>query len=277
MKRKSILEDGGNVEKKPTIIEGGRLIEAVPTKFPESNVVPLEPGPNRKIAVCGSAVSSVGLTPYHDPEWEIWSCSPANKGMPRVDIWFELHNPDLKVREGLVEWMQWLKTKPVVYMQQAYAGYPGARRYPLEAIVDKWGPYLWTSQLSFMLALAIEQEPHTIGLFGVDMAANSEYNQQRLACQVFLYHIMTKTNIQLAVPPESDILEPAPFYGYCESSRQWRKYYARKQELLQRIGSLEAEATQKFEEKKHLVGALDDMEYHLAHWGAARRDFFDSP
>lgn len=234
----------------------------------------VEPQPNRKIAVMGSAASSVGLTPFDDLSWEIWSCSPANKGIPRCEVWFELHNPELKVREGLVEWMQWLKTQPLVYMQQAYPGYPGAKRYPLEAIVDKWGPYWWTSQLAFMLALAIEQKPHTIGVFGVDMAANSEYNQQRLACQYFLQHIIRETDIQLLIPPESDILEPAPFYAYCESSRQWRKYYARKLELQQRVGNLKAEASKKDEEAKHLLGALDDMEYHLAHW-ATRRDFFE--
>ncbi len=278
MKRKPIIT-GDVEEKKPTIIEGGREIEAIPTEFPGGNgkVIPLaDPErPVRKIAVCGSAVSSVGLTPHGDPEWEIWACSPANKGMPRVDVWFELHNPELKAREGLSEWLQWLKLQPVVYMQQVYEGYSGGRKYPLELIVDKWGPYWWTSQLSFMLALAIEQHPHTIGLFGVDMAANSEYNQQRLACQYFIQHIMKETKINLAIPPESDILEPAPFYGYCESSRQWRKYNARRLELQQRIGSLKADASAKETEAAHLIGAMDDMEYHLAHW-ATRRDFFES-
>ncbi len=262
--------------KKASKVAGGNVF-----KLPEAPPPPVETplvgaAPIRKIAVMGSAVSSAGLTPYNDPAWEVWSCSPANKNIPRCDVWFELHNPELKAREGLVEWMQWLKTQPIVYMQQAYSGYPGARRYPLEAIVDKWGPYWWTSQLAFMLALAIEQKPHTIGVFGVDMAANSEYNQQRLACQFFLYHIMTQTDIQLIIPPESDILEPAPFYGYCESSRQWRKYYARKHELQQRIASLKADAEAKSMEAAHLIGAMDDMEYHLAHW-ATRRDFFESP
>jgi hypothetical protein len=168
--------------------------------------------------------------------------------------------------------MNWLKTQPAVYMQRAFEGYPGARQYPLQAIINKWGPYLWTSQLSFMLALAIEQKPKVIGLFGVDMAASSEYNQQRLACQVLLKHIVDSKDIELMVPPESDIMEPAPFYGYCESSRQWRKFYARKQELAQRIGALKSEAEKKAAEAAHLVGALDDMEYHLAHW-ATRMDF----
>lgn len=228
--------------------------------------------PIRKIAVCGSAASSVGFAPYQDPEWEIWSCSPANKGQPRVDVWFELHNPDVKIREGLTEWLDWLKQQPIVYMQKPYPGYRGARIYPLKDIVEKYGPYWWTSQLAFMLALAIEQKPDTIGIFGVDMAATSEYNQQRVACQHLVYHLLKDTNIKLVVPPESDILEHAPFYGYCESSRMWRKQHARELELQARIVNLETTGNKALSEAAHLRGAMDDMQYQLAHW-ANRSDF----
>ncbi len=257
--------------KKTSKAAGGEVIELPRVEEPAAEVPQVEV-PKRKIAVLGSAVSSVRLAPFDDPTWEIWGCSPANKALPRCNVWFELHNPDVKIREGLFEWMEWLKTQPIVYMQKAYEGYTGAREYPLRPIVEKWGPFWWTSQLSFMLALAIEQNPSHIGMYGVDMAANSEYNQQRLACQYFIQHIVRNSDIELVVPPESDILEPAPLYGYCESSRQFRKYAARKAELAGRIAGLDAEASQKMAEKAHLVGALDDMEYQLSHW-ANRMDF----
>ena len=261
--------DGGKRKRGRPPLKVVETPEAPTAEVPE---VPTVEIPNRKIAVMGSAASSVGLTPFDDPSWEIWSCSPANKGIPRCDVWFELHNPELKVREGLTEWLEWLKTKPIVYMQKPYPGYLGAREYPLKAIIEKWGPFWWTSQLAFMIALAIEQQPQTIGIYGVDMAANSEYNQQRLACQYFIQHIIKETNIELIVPPESDILEPAPLYGYCESSRNWRKLHARNLELKQRVAQLKSEVAQKDAEAAHLVGALDDMEYQLAHW-ANRMDF----
>ncbi len=226
----------------------------------------------RKIAICGSAASSIGLAPIHDPSWEIWACSPANKGLPRCEVWFELHNPEVKIREGLSEWLDYLKKQPLVFMQKAYPDFPGSKEYPLHHMLQKWGPFWWTSQLAYMVALAIDQNPKVIGIYGVDMAANSEYNQQRLAMQFFIDHIVKKTDIQLVVPPESDLLEPAPLYGYCESSRQFRKYYARKAELQGRIANLRAEEARKKQEADHLVGALDDMEYQLAHW-ANRMDF----
>ncbi len=226
----------------------------------------------RKIAVLGSAISSVGLAPIHNPEWEIWACSPANKGMARCDVWFELHNLEVKRREGLSEWLEYLKLQPFVYMQEQYPDFPGSQKYPLKEMFEKYGPFWWTSQLAYMLALAIQQNPETIGIYGVDMAANSEYNQQRLACQFFIREIING-GINLVVPPESDLLEPAPLYGYSENSRQWRKYYARQGELKERIARLDQEIQVKSHEKTHLVGALDDMEYQVAHW-ANRRDFY---
>jgi hypothetical protein len=82
-----------------------------------------------------------------------------------------------------------------------------------------------------------------------------------------------KQGIQVVVPPESDLLEPPPMYGYCESSRQWRKMYARKLELQGRISALSRTESSASGEKAHLVGAMDDLEYQLAHW-ANRTDFY---
>ncbi len=232
-----------------------------------------EPKPTRKIAILGSAISSVGLAPFDDPSWEIWACSPANMSIPRKDLWFELHSIEIKKREGLQGYLEWMAKAPFkCYMQAVHPEFPNSVEYPLKAIITKYGPFWWTSQIAYMLALAIEQKPETIGIYGVDMAANSEYNQQRLACQ-FLIREILNAGINLVVPPESDLLEPAPLYGYSENSRQWRKYYARQAELKERIARLNHEIEIKSHEKNHLVGAMDDMEYQVAHW-ANRRDFY---
>jgi hypothetical protein len=241
------------------------------TEAPPADATP-EPK-KKKIAIIGSAVSSVTLAPFFDRDWEMWGCSPANQELPRIDVWFELHNVDQKKKEGLTAWLEWLKKQPHVYMQKASPDFPGAVEYPLAEMVKKFGRYWWTSQISYMLALAIEQDPSHIGIYGVDMAANSEYNQQRLACQHFMLEA-SKRGIQISVPPESDLLEPAPMYGYCESSRRWRKYNARILELKGRISRLDNEVSQKSAEKAHLIGALDDMEYQIAHW-ANTPDFFE--
>lgn len=228
--------------------------------------VPEAPKKERKIALLGSAVSSVALAPFADYSWEIWACSPSNKTAPRVDVWFELHNVEVKKREGLTEWMAWLATQPIVFMQAGPSQeFPLAREYPLEAMLKKYGPYWWTSQVAFMLAAAIEQKPDVIAIYGVDMAANSEYNQQRLACQFFIM-VAKQQGIKVVVPPESDLLEPAPVYGYCESNRHFRKLLARNHELNGRIADCRSKRIALENEEKHLLGALDDLEYNMAHW-----------
>jgi len=247
--------------------------EATPEPEKKTEVASKQPEKKRKIAIIGSAASSVHLAPYGDPSWEIWGCSPSNKAAPRVDVWFELHNVELKKREGLVEWLEWLSKQPIVYMQTGpNPEFPMARPYPLSEMIKKYGPYWWTSQIAYMMAAAIEQKPEVIGIWGVDMAANSEYNQQRLACQ-FLIMIAKQQGIDIFVPPESDLLEPAPLYGFCESSRHYRKLIARSLELQNRIADCRNKRTKWDAEEKHLVGALDDLEYQMAHWGN-RTDFY---
>lgn len=248
------------------------MTEATEAQPEKSTPEPDEPK-DRKIAILGSAVSSIALAPYTDRSWEIWACSPANQKLPRVDVWFELHNVELKKREGLTEWMEWLSKQPIVYMQKGPSPeFPTAREYPLRAMVEKYGPYLWTSQIAYMIAAAIEQKPDSIAIYGVDMAATSEYNQQRLACQMFI-QIARQNGINVIVPAESDLLEPPPLYGYCETSRHYRKLIARSQELHQRISDLREKKNKCADEEKHLIGALDDLEYQMAHWGN-RTDFF---
>ena len=45
-----------------------------------------------KIALIGSAPSSVRLAPYSDQSWAIWGCSPGAFGMvQRADVWWEIH------------------------------------------------------------------------------------------------------------------------------------------------------------------------------------------
>ncbi len=56
-------------------------------------------------------------------------------------------------------------------MQAALPEFPNSVEYPLKEMVAKYGPFWWTSQLAYMIALAIEQKPAAIGLYGVDMAA----------------------------------------------------------------------------------------------------------
>lgn len=151
---------------------------------------PLKPDrPNKRIALLGSAPSSVALAPFNDRSWTIWSCSPgATKHLQRTDAHFELHryvpghdwaHPDY------IRWMADLKCH--VFMQRKTPDIPNSVAYPKDQVLNyiygeitgpdgqkrglKFDPNTFGSSLSWMLALAIMQDPDEIGLWGVDMAA----------------------------------------------------------------------------------------------------------
>jgi hypothetical protein len=230
----------------------------------ESNVIALT-APKR-IALIGSAPSSVDLAPYGDPSWTVWGCSPgAAARAKRVDAWFEIHPlSDAQVfTADYIEWMARLG-KPV-YMTGESERIPTAQAYPREEMVQKYGPYFFTSSLSWMFAYAMEQNPQEIGLWGVDMSATEEYGYQRAGCHYFIT-LARARGIQVTVPPESDLLQPPMLYGFGTDSLMYRKLRARKSELEQRV----ADAATRYENARNewnfLNGALDDLKYMMQTW-----------
>ncbi len=222
-----------------------------------------------KIALLGSAPSSKWLAPFKDPEWEIWSCSPANMDLPRCDYFFEIHALDTTLRKPeysviqpgqKMSFIDYCKQHPAVYMQEKRPEFPGAIVYPKDEMFKKFGPYFWTSSLAYMLALAIDKQPTQIGLFGVDMSAGDEYGQQRPGCHYFIQEAQ-KRDIDLVVPFESDILEPPPPYGYREASRQWWKMNVRWEELNNKRQAIEQQLAHLQHQSTVLLGALDDVQY----------------
>ena len=242
-----------------------------------------------KIALVGSAPSSIRLAPYSDPSWKIWGCSPgAYPVVPRSDAWFELHRweppvigkADQQVPWFSPEYVMWLAQHPCVWMLEKQSQIVNSRRLPAESLVAKYGAYFFTSSLAWMFALAIEEilqareiihhdglvlPSDEIGLWGVDMTATEEYGYQRAGCQFFA-QIAEQLDIRVVVPPESDLLLPPPLYGVSENDPMMIKLTVRKRELLGRIES----EKQQLEAHKHnvsfLQGAIDDMDYIIGTW-----------
>ena len=219
-----------------------------------------------KIALIGSAPSSRNLAPFNDPEWEIWSCSPSNVDLPRSDVFFEIHAWDTMARDPeLTVFLAWLRTHPKVYLQKQNPQFPNALVYPKDEMVEKYGPYFFTSSLSYMWALALEQKPTHIGMWGVDMTATEEYGYQRAGCHYFIQKAKD-LGVQIVVPVESDIMAPTPMYGFRELNPLYRKMLVRKQELVARYHTKVAEKNAAHEESLALGGAIDDIDYIINTW-----------
>jgi hypothetical protein len=226
-----------------------------------------------KVAIVGAAHSSRDLAPYTDPTWLIWTCSPSNRGVvPKVDAWFELHAPnDLthpRWREWVVPYFSYLSTLSCpVYMQEVNPIIPTAVVFPKDDLVAEFGGQFFTSSIAWMIALAIKQGAKEIGIFGVDMNAESEYSYERPGCQQFI-RVARERGIEVTVPPQSDLDAPIPLYGFGDSNPMALKLKAQAYELRGRIAALDEriaalahERGTLITEKTHLQGALEQNIY----------------
>lgn len=219
----------------------------------------------RKIALLGSAPSSVHLAPFADPTWEIWGCSPAGiEHSKRVDRWFELHPmSDPTMTPDYIAWMA-AQACPV-YLIHPTSAIPNGVAYPKDAMLAKYGQYFFTSSLSWMFALALEQNPAEIGLWGVDMAATSEYGQQRPGC----HHFMTlaiQRGVKVYVPDESDLHRAPALYGFTSMNPMRKKLEARRAELDRKRAEAAAAYEAKRNEWNFYNGAVDDLDYIINTW-----------
>lgn len=251
-----------------------------------------------KIAILGSAPSSLRLAPFGDPSWKIWGCSPGVYSQcPRANAWFELHRWEPGIIGVPASQKQWFSPEYVgwmakmgaqgaaVWMYEPVPEIPNSRRLPIEDLQEKYGTYFFTSSIAWMIACAIEDileerahiaalgqakdQPDAIALYGIDMAATEEYGYQRAGCQHFLL-LAADLGIQIVVPPESDLLQPMPLYGICESSPYWIKMTERKREIGARIQQAQANLQAITNELHFCRGVMEDIDYQMQTWGTDR-------
>lgn len=221
----------------------------------------------KKICLLGSAPSSLRLAPYGNPNWAMIGCSPGVYGVaPRTEAWVELHRFEPGQPWFSPEYCQFLANYPgPVWMAEKRPEIPNSIELPLVELIQKYSPYFFTSSLAYMMAMAIEAGFETIGLYGVDMAAATEYKDQRLGCQYFAV-LAAARGIEVGVPPESDLLRPAPLYGVSETSHARIKIMARRRELEARVNAALIAQQQAKDETLYLRGALEDLDWLEMDW-----------
>lgn len=228
--------------------------------------------PQKKIALLGSAPSSVQLAPWNDLSWEIWGCSPgAWPHAKRANRWFEIHKWEPEKPWFSVDYVNFMRgIHGPVYMIRPIPEIPNSVAYPKDEMVARFGPYFFASTLSWMFASAIVEGATEIALWGVDMSATEEWIYQRSGCHYFI-QLAKSMGIKVWTPTESDLLRPPPLYGFSEDTPEFGKMLARKQELEGRLqNAIHREATA-HDERMFLQGALDDVAYYMKTWIADRQ------
>ena len=224
--------------------------------------------PELKVALIGSAPASIRLAPYNDPTWQVWGCSPGAYGVVprgRSNIWFEMHRYEPGQTWFSPEYCQFLRDHPCVVVAEPRLEIPNGIMLDYDGLVKKYSPYFFTSSVAWMMAHAIELGASKIGLWGVDMAANEEYEAQRAGLHYFAL-IAAQKGIEVGVPPESDLFRPRFLYGVDEVKHFHVKMRARREELTQRLAMAEQAAQAKQIEASFIRGAIDDLNYCFQTW-----------
>ena len=245
-----------------------------------------------KIGILGSA-SSFHQAPFLDPSWELWACNvgPLPDGA-RWDRWFDLHDDaSIDTYPGHREFLT-SQTKPVYRRQN----------YPIAAMTAKYGTWFFTSSIAYMLAMALEEGPEEIGLWGVDMADATEYSSQKNGCRFFLQlalmrgiKVTTPSGCELMVPGRLYSLEEAPWFetrsvarrqelaGLVEQNQAQRtslvlektalegrrKITLTDDQIKERLGKIDAEMAAAERQGLVLDGALQQIDHQLANWTGA--------
>lgn len=151
-----------------------------------------------KIALVGSASSSVHLAPFYDASydeflggkpapqyppsdviddtWQVWGVSPGAFGVvPRASRWFEVHRWEPGKPWFTPEYCQFLREfRGPVYVGGDIPEIPNAVRYPIERVEQEFSAYFLHSSLSLMMAVAIleiEDERAKRGIVaGIDLS-----------------------------------------------------------------------------------------------------------
>lgn len=178
----------------------------------------------RQIAICGLATSSMHDAPaVGTTNWEVWQLAwshiPADRLFePHVLSEIDRYDAHLegRLRGQYREGLRGLDMP--IYMKEAYPEFPSAVRYPIEDVITTIGVDYFTSSIAYMAALAIHEHRigravRKIGIWGVDLCADGEYQYQR-PCVEYLIGLARGMGIQVFVPKNSTLLtSPGGRYG----------------------------------------------------------------
>lgn len=163
-----------------------------------------------KVAVVGLSPSTHDLVPWGD--WEVWGL-PWDADYSRIDRYFEMHDRELLERpeaKRSSDYWERLSYLSPVYMQQHWDDIPGSIPYPLEELQEtvfknfpraKWDDQKdwYNSSPAYMIALAIHEGAEKIGLWGIDVLDDSEWNLES-NCLDFLIGYALGKGIEVEIP-----------------------------------------------------------------------------
>ena len=143
--------------------------------------------------------------------WESWGLNDVY--IKKYNKWFELHTMRNIKHRGNKDHYRWLKEcdRPI-YMKKHYKTIPNSIEYPINEMLDKYGP-IFTNTFDYMLAMAIKEKFEKIWLFGIAFNSIREYIQER---QSYCYMLGVCKGLGIEVYSYYDIMRIQHIYQYPE-------------------------------------------------------------
>jgi len=135
--------------------------------------------PPRKIAMCGTAPSTRDLIPW-DTDWEVWGQADCTHDATNPSRWFDIA-PFHRIVNEFPDYHEWQKKIDFpIYMREHFPEVPKSVPFPFDEVASRYGVEFMTATLTWMMGLACMEHERgdtvgVIGLFGYDMALDSEY------------------------------------------------------------------------------------------------------
>jgi hypothetical protein len=136
-----------------------------------------------------------------------------------------------------------------VFLTQRQEWIPSSVTYPLQQILDKWHSDYFRSSISYMIAYGIWAGFTTIGLWGIDLVAGSEYEHQKANAEFWL-GMANALGVEIVLPEATALCkqpyrygyEAEPATGYVKLSmmeERLKKYAQRRLELVAELQTLD--------------------------------------
>lgn len=183
--------------------------------------MPIEKGLNKgleHIFILGRGSSLVRCPPKKPVNTEYWGCNNIYKvrDVDKLFIMRDTYITQFNRDEDLIKNIN--KKDFPVYTLGKYVEIKNNVLYPMEEVIKEFGTAYFLNTISYILALAITQEPKNLVLFGVDMffSTSTEYMRNEKACLEFWLGIAIGKGIRVQITAESTLLKRRgrnTFYG----------------------------------------------------------------
>ena len=259
--------------------------------MPFDHKVPLDRLSKPCVAIVGFTDHRLQALDLPQDRFELWGLNELHryhlKDLDRFDRWFEVHP-----RETLDPDQEHIKTiggmTMPVYMHRHFEDIPPSVPFPREILQQQLGSEYFTSSIAWEIGLAILMGAEEIHVYGVDMANDTEYAEQRNCCEFWL-GVAKGMGIKTYIPPTSDLLKAIGQYGFGETASLFAQKLAERIKWLhsqdndrlsnirqldaqyeEKKAALENEYNQKREplmtERNQIVGAIQDCNYWQRSW-----------